>query len=57
MEGEVFVIKWLKTNLLGLPAITLSHLCRDCTPMEESSNIKQQFSAVFMGLGSCTRFC
>ena len=53
MQGDIYVVRGLKANLLGLPAITLLQLIqRLCTVKTESSDIEKQFPKVFSGLGT-----
>ena len=50
---ELFVIKGLNNNLLGLQAVTALHLMeRLCTTEIKSQDIKDQFPQVFTGLGT-----
>lgn len=50
---DLYVIKGLKTNLLGLQAITALHLMeRLCTTELKSQDLKDQFPQVFTGLGT-----
>ena len=54
MTQEIFVVKQLKHNLLGLPAIKALHLSsvldnQECDP---TTAIKQEFSSLFTGLGT-----
>ncbi len=49
----IFVVRGLKTNLLGLPAITsLQLLHRVDATLAENSDIQKQFANVFKGLGN-----
>ena len=50
----VFVVKGLKTNLLGLPAITALHLAtrNDSAETGTEGNIHAKFPKLFKGLGS-----
>lgn len=49
----VFVIRGLKTNLLGLPAITSLHLLqRVNTTYTKGLDVREQFPNVFQGLGN-----
>jgi len=49
---EVYVIEGLKTNLLGLPAITALHLAARMDTLQSKSNIIHHFPKVFKGLGN-----
>ena len=49
---ELYVIKGLKNNLLGLPAITELHLMERLCSTEFERDIKEQFPQVFTGLGT-----
>ena len=52
-KQKVFVVKDLKHNLLGLPAITsLSLISRMSTVHYNTQDIKKHFSHLFQGLGS-----
>ena len=48
----MFVVKGLKTNLLGLPAITALNLAARVDPANCAANIHQRFPKVFGGLGN-----
>ena len=52
--GDVYVVKGLKTNLLGLPIITALHLVEKLcsTDLKDTTGIKRQFPKVFSGLGT-----
>ena len=52
--GDVYVVKGLKTNLLGLPIITALHLVEKlcCTELKDIEDVKRQFPKVFSGLGT-----
>lgn len=53
MQRDIYVVRGLKANLLGLPAITLLQLVqRLCTVKTELSDIEKQFPKVFSGLGT-----
>ena len=51
---DIFVVKQLKHNLLGLPAIKALHLLAVLNNLETDPavGIKQQFSSLFTGLGT-----
>ena len=50
---EIYVVRGLKTNLLGLPAISsLQLIQRVCSTEGELRDIKKQFPKVFNGLGT-----
>ena len=51
-ETEVYVVRGLKTNLLGLPAITSLHLIERLCSTEARADIKDCFPKVFNGLGT-----
>ncbi len=53
VQGELYVVKGLKSNLLGLPSITDLHLVeRLCTTEMEGGDIRKHFPQVFTGLGT-----
>ena len=53
VKQPVFVVDGLKTNLLGLPAISAMNLAvRMDETFEEKTDIPQKFSSVFQGLGN-----
>ena len=48
----IFVVRGLKTNLLGLPAIAPLHLLRRVSDVHsEGDDLREQFPKVFTGLG------
>ena len=54
-KGEIFVVKGLKTNLLGLPAITSLQLIQRLCPVQAASTkreVQENFPTVFKGLGT-----
>ena len=53
-QQQVYVIKGLKTNLLGLPAITALNLAAriDTAAQDAENDIRKQFPKVFEGLGN-----
>ena len=53
-QQDIFVVKHLKHNLLGLPAIRALHLLAvvDDVGTDPASSIKQQFPTLFTGLGT-----
>ena len=56
-KQTIYVVKGLKTNLLGLPAIVSLNLIARLGGMEEakvsnSNDIPEKFSSVFQGLGN-----
>ena len=52
-KQKIFVVKGLKNNLLGLPAITsLSLISRMSTVHYNTHEVKKNFSHLFQGLGS-----
>ena len=53
LQHSVFVVDGLKTNLLGLPAITALRLAIRTDAVDAASHdIRKQFSSVFQGLGN-----
>ena len=48
----VFVIRGLKNNLLGLPAIIFLQLIRRASSIQTGDDIRKQFPKVFSGLGT-----
>ena len=52
--GHVYVVKGLKTNLLGLPIITALHLVEKLCSAElkDVNDVKRHFPKVFSGLGT-----
>ena len=51
-QGDIYVIRGLKNNLLGLSAIiSLQLICRLCSNVTHQ-NVQQQFPKVFGGLGT-----
>ncbi len=53
VQGEPYVVKGLKINLLGLPSITDLHLVeRLCTTEIEGGDSWKHFPQVFTGLGT-----
>ena len=53
VKQPVFVVDGLKTNLLGLPAISAMNLAvRMDATFEEKTGIPQKFPSVFQGLGN-----
>ena len=48
----VYVIEGLKTNLLGLPAITALHLAARVDALQSKSDLIHHFPKVFKGLGN-----
>ena len=51
-QQQVFVVKGLKTNLLGLPAITALNLAARVDSANCAADIHQRFPKVFGGLGN-----
>lgn len=53
VKGELYVVKGLKTNLLGLPEITALHLIEKlCATEIGDRDIAEKFPQVFTGLGT-----
>lgn len=52
--GDVYVVKGLKMNLLGLPIITTLYLVEKLCSVDlrDVTDVKRQFSKVFSGLGN-----
>ena len=48
----VFVVRGLKNNLLGLPAIVSLQLLRRVDSVHTEDNIRKEFPKVFLGLGT-----
>ena len=51
-QGDIYVIRGLKNNLLGLSAITSLQLIRRICSIVTHQNVQQQFPKVFGGLGT-----
>ena len=51
-QQQVFVVKGLKTNLLGLPAITALNLAARVDSANCDADIRQRYPKVFEGLGN-----
>jgi hypothetical protein len=51
-EQTIFVVKGLKMNLLGLPAIIALQLISKVEATSSSQGIKERFKSVFQGLGT-----
>lgn len=51
-EGDIFVIRGLKNNLLGLPAIAGLQLVQRLCATDTELDVKKQFPTVFNGLGT-----
>ena len=51
-ECDIYVIKSLQNNLLGLPAITGLQLVQRLCSTSKEEDVKHQFPTVFNGLGT-----
>ena len=54
-NGEIYVVKGLKTNLLGLPALTSLQLVKRVYPVQEAvteKEVEERFPTMFKGLGT-----
>ena len=51
-QQQVYVVDGLKTNLLGLPAITALHLAARVDASHTSTDVARNFPNVFKGLGN-----
>ena len=51
-EQTIFVVKGLKMNLLGLPAITALQLISKVDATSSSQSVKERFKSVLQGLGT-----